>query len=101
MLDGRIAVVTGASRGIGKAIALKLSSLGATVVINYNGSEERAIQVKQEIEEKGGTAEIMQCDVSDFLACEEMMQRVIRSYGRIDILVNNAGIKKDGLLMKM
>ena len=101
MLDGRIAVVTGASRGIGKAIALKLSSLGATVVINYNGSEERAIQVKQEIEEKGGTAEIMQCDVSDFSACEEMMQRVIRSYGRIDILVNNAGITKDGLLMKM
>ncbi|MDY3250600.1 MAG: 3-oxoacyl-[acyl-carrier-protein] reductase [Candidatus Choladocola sp.] len=101
MLDGKIAVVTGGSRGIGKAVARKLSSLGAVVVINYNGSEERAVQTKQEVEENGGTAEVMQCDVSDFSACEEMIQQVIRLYGRIDILVNNAGITKDGLLMKM
>ena len=101
MLDGKIAVVTGGSRGIGKAVARKLSSLGAVVVINYNGSEERAVQTKQEVKENGGTAEVMQCDVSDFSACEEMIQQVIRLYGRIDILVNNAGITKDGLLMKM
>ena len=101
MLDGKIAVVTGGSRGIGKAVARKLSSLGAVVVINYNGSEERAVQTKQEVKENGGTAEVMQCDVSDFSACEEMIQQVIRLYGRIYILVNNAGITKDGLLMKM
>ena len=101
MLDGKIAVVTGASRGIGKAIALKLASLGASVVVNYNGSEERALQVKAEIEEQGTKASVYQCDVSDFEYCETFIQDVIKEYGRIDILVNNAGITKDGLLMKI
>lgn len=101
MLDGKISVVTGASRGIGKAIALKLASLGASVVVNYNGSEERALQVKAEIEEQGAKASVYQCDVSDFESCETFIQDVIKEYGRIDILVNNAGITKDGLLMKM
>ena len=101
MLDGKIAVVTGASRGIGKAIALKLASLGASVVVNYNGSEERALQVKAEIEEQGTKASVYQCDVSDFESCETFIQDVIKEYGRIDILVNNAGITKDGLLMKI
>ena len=101
MLDGKIAVVTGASRGIGKAIALKLASLGASVVVNYNGSEERALQVKAEIEEQGTKSSVYQCDVSDFESCETFIQDVIKEYGRIDILVNNAGITKDGLLMKI
>lgn len=101
MLDGKIAVVTGASRGIGKAIALKLASLGASVVVNYNGSEERALQVKAEIEEQGTKASVYQCDVSDFESCETFIQDVIKEYGRIDILVNNVGITKDGLLMKI
>ena len=101
MLDGKIAIVTGASRGIGKAIALKLASLGASVVVNYNGSEERALQVKAEIEEQGTKASVYQCDVSDFESCETFIQDVIKEYGRIDILVNNAGITKDGLLMKI
>lgn len=101
MLDGKIAVVTGASRGIGKAIVLKLASLGASVVVNYNGSEERALQVKAEIEEQGTKASVYQCDVSDFESCETFIQDVIKEYGRIDILVNNAGITKDGLLMKI
>lgn len=101
MLDGKIAVVTGASRGIGKAIALKLASLGASVVVNYNGSEERALQVKAEIEEQGTKASVYQCDVSDFESCETFIQDIIKEYGRIDILVNNAGITKDGLLMKI
>ena len=66
MLNGKVAVVTGASRGIGRAIAIKLASEGATVVINYNGSKERAEEVKKEIEENGGTADIRQCNVYDF-----------------------------------
>ena len=101
MLNGKVAVVTGASRGIGRAIAIKLASEGATVVINYNGSKERAEEVKKEIEENGGTADIRQCNVSDFHACEEMFKEIIATFGRVDILVNNAGITRDGLLMKM
>ena len=101
MQNGRIAVVTGASRGIGKAIAQKLASEGAFVIINYNGAKERAEEVKREIEQQGGNAEVFQCDVSDFSACEKFFQEIIEKHGRIDILVNNAGITKDGLLMKM
>lgn len=101
MLDGKIAVVTGASRGIGSAIARKLADEGATVVINYNGSEERANAVKAEIEGKGQKAVVRKCDVSDFASCETFIQGVIKEFGRIDILVNNAGITRDGLLMKM
>lgn len=101
MLEGRIAVVTGASRGIGKAIALELASKGATVIINYNGSKERAELVQKEIEEKGGVAKAVQCNVADFAECENFIKEVIDEYGKIDILVNNAGITKDGLIMKM
>lgn len=101
MLDGKIAVVTGASRGIGEAIAKKLASLGTTVIINYNGSAEKAEAVKQEILEQGGKAETIQCDVSDFNACEKFFKEVIDRFGRIDILINNAGITKDGLLLRM
>lgn len=101
MLTGKIAVVTGASRGIGRAIAIKLASEGATVIVNYNGSKERAEEVKSQIEQNGGKAYIYQCDVSDFESCEAFIQDVIKEFGRIDVLVNNAGITKDGLLMKM
>lgn len=101
MLEGKVAVITGASRGIGRAIALKLSSLGAVVVINYNGSEERAREVQQEIEANGGRASVYRCDVSDYEKCETFIQDVIREYGHLDILVNNAGVTRDGLLMKM
>lgn len=101
MLSGKVAIVTGASRGIGKAIALELAKNGATVVINYNGSEDKAMEVKTEIENNGGTAEIYQCNVSDYAKCEEFVQIIIKKYGSLDILVNNAGITKDGLLMKM
>lgn len=101
MLDGKIAVVTGASRGIGRAIAIELAERGALVVVNYSGSESRAMEVKQEITAQGGKADVWQCDVSDYGACEAFMQGVIQKYGRIDILINNAGITRDGLLMKM
>lgn len=101
MLDGKIALVTGASRGIGAAVAAKLAKEGAFVLINYNGSKEKAEYVKAEIEQAGGNAEIMQCNVSDFSACETFIKRIIDTYGRIDILVNNAGITRDGLLMRM
>lgn len=100
-LDNKIAVVTGASRGIGKAIALKLARMGAKVIVNYNGSEDKAMEVKHEIDENGGAAEIYQCNVSDYEACEEFLKYVVKEFGSIDILVNNAGITKDGLLMKM
>lgn len=101
MLNDKVAVVTGASRGIGKAVAKKLAAQGALVIINYNGSKERAEEAKQEIEADGGKAEIYQCNVAEFSSCEAFLGEIVKQYGRIDILVNNAGITRDGLLMKM
>lgn len=101
MLEGKVAVVTGASRGIGKAIACKLAEQGALVVINFNGSKERAEKVLSEIEAKGGKAVLAQCNVADYEACEVFIQNVIKEQGSLDILVNNAGITKDGLLARM
>ena len=101
MLNGKVAVVTGASRGIGRAAALKLASQGALVIVNYNGSKDRAEEVKKQIEAAGGKAEIRQCNVSDYAACEAMFKEIIAEFGSVDILVNNAGITKDGLLLKM
>ncbi len=101
MLTGKVAVVTGASRGIGREIAKTLAAEGAAVVVNYNGSEQRAAEVVKEIQEAGGKAEAIQCDVSDFEKAGELMDHVIKTYDRVDILVNNAGITRDGLLMRM
>lgn len=101
MLKGKIALITGASRGIGAEIARSLAAEGALAILNYNGSKDRAQKVAEEIRAAGGAAEICQCDVSDFEACGEMISMIVKEHGRIDILVNNAGITKDGLLMKM
>ena len=101
MLTDKTAVITGASRGIGKAIAVHMAELGVQVIINYNGSEEKAKEVQKEIIEAGGKAFIYQCDVSDFKQCESFVKEITAKFGRIDILVNNAGITKDGLLMSM
>lgn len=101
MLTGKIAVVTGASRGIGREIAVTLASKGATVVVNYNGSAAKAEEVVKAIEAAGGKAEAVQCNVSDYEKAAELMDYVVKQYGRVDILVNNAGITRDNLLMKM
>lgn len=100
-LAGRIALVTGASRGIGRGIAKKLASLGAMVLVNYNGSEEKARAVAAEIIKDGGQAQCVGCDVSDFAACGSMIEEIIKEYGRVDILVNNAGVTRDNLIMRM
>ncbi len=100
-LAGKIALVTGASRGIGRGIAKKLASLGAMVLVNYNGSEQKAREAAEEIRSAGGQAECVGCDVSDFTACGSMVEQIIGKYGRVDILVNNAGVTRDNLLMRM
>jgi len=101
MLSGKVALVTGASRGIGKAIAVALAKEGATVIVNYNGSKERADQVVDEIIANGGQAEAVGCNVSDYAASEEMIKAVLEKHGKVDILVNNAGITRDNLIMRM
>lgn len=101
MENKKVAIVTGASRGIGRAIALKLAEAGNLVILNYNGSKEAAEKVQQEIAETGGEAVVYGCNVSDFDACEAFFKEIIGKYGHLDILVNNAGITKDGLLMAM
>ena len=101
MLTGKNALVTGAGRGIGKAIALELAAKGAFVIVNYNGSKEAAEQTVAEIKVAGGDAVAYQCSVSDYEACGAMITALIKEYTHIDILVNNAGITRDGLLMKM
>lgn len=101
MLTGKIALVTGAARGIGKEIAMTLAENGATVIVNYNGSKERAEAVVSEIKANGKEAEAIQCNVADFEASEKMVKDVLAKYGKVDILVNNAGITKDNLIMRM
>lgn len=101
MLTGKNALVTGAGKGIGKAIAMELASNGAFVIVNYNGSKAAAEQTVAEIKEAGGDAVAYQCNVADYEACADMVADLIKSYAHIDILVNNAGITRDGLLMKM
>jgi len=101
MLGNKIAVVTGAARGIGRAIAFALAAEGAVVIVNYNGSAAKAAEVVKEITQAGGKAESFACNVADGAAVEGLFTEVLKKYGRIDILVNNAGITKDGLLMRM
>lgn len=101
MLSGKVALITGASRGIGAATAIKAAEYGATVIVNYNGSKEKADEVVAKIEQNGGKAKAVKCNVSDFAACKEMIDAIIAEFGHIDMLVNNAGITRDGLLMAM
>ncbi len=97
----KVALVTGASRGIGRAVAEKLGADGFTVIVNYNGSEAKAKEVVDAITANGGTAEAMQCSVADFTAVGEMIKEIVAKHGSLDVIVNNAGITKDGLVMAM
>ncbi len=101
MLEGKIAIVTGGSRGIGREIALTLAGYGATVVVNYNGSKEKAQEVVDTLKSQGKEAIAIKASVSDSKEVESMIKEVMDQFGRIDILVNNAGITKDNLMMKM
>jgi len=100
-LVNRIAVVTGASRGIGRGIALELARRGATVVVNYVSSAAAAENVVQEICQAGGQAIAVQADVSNFEQAGSLIQAALDAYGRVDILVNNAGTTRDALIMRM
>lgn len=101
MAESKIALVTGAAKGIGRAIALALATKGTTVVVNYNGSKERAEAVVKEIKALGADGCAYQCNVADTEATLAMIKEIIEKYGRLDILVNNAGITRDNLIMKM
>ncbi|GIN91409.1 3-oxoacyl-[acyl-carrier-protein] reductase FabG [Siminovitchia terrae] len=100
-LEGKVALVTGASRGIGRATAITLAEAGADVVINYAGSTDKANEVAEQIRALGREAITYQCNVSDSEAVQTMIKDTVAKFGRLDILVNNAGITRDNLLMRM
>lgn len=100
-LAGKTALVTGASRGIGRAVALELAGQGARVAVNHRASPEQAAEVAMTIQERGGDAIVLAADVSDFAQAQELLRLTVEAFGSIDILVNNAGITRDTLLMRM
>jgi 3-oxoacyl-[acyl-carrier protein] reductase len=100
-LDGKVTIVTGASRGIGRSVAIELAKQGAKVVINYAGNNAAAEEVKSQIIAAGGQAIVIKADVGDVEAVDAMVKETIDTFGKIDILVNNAGITRDNLLMRM
>ena len=100
-LSGKTALVTGAARGIGRAVAVRLAAEGAAVAVNYRGSAEKAEETAEEIRAAGGSALTVQADVSDQKSVQEMFSRVLGEFGHLDILVNNAGITRDALLIGM
>ena len=101
MLKNKVAVITGASRGIGKAIALEMAQAGADIAVLYNGNAEKADEVCKEAITYGVKAIAYKCNVADFISCESTCGQIISDFGGIDILVNNAGITKDKLIMQM
>ena len=100
-LKNKVALITGGSRGIGRAIALKLASCGADIAVIYTGTADKAAEVCETARENGARAEAFQCDVSSFTSVKETVEAVKESYRTIDILINNAGITRDGLIVSM
>lgn len=100
-LEGKVSLVTGASRGLGRTIAIKLASLGSKVAINYLASDQAAGSVVRETESQGGQAMLVKADVADARAVKAMTRQIVDRWGKIDILVNNAGIVRDNLLLRM
>src|SRR6266508_4353802 len=100
-LENRVALVTGGSRGIGRAVALELAARGAAVVVNYNKSSAAAAEVVKKIQETGGKVAAFQADVSDLKQAEALVKFAVETFGDLSILVNNAGITKDTLIMMM
>jgi 3-oxoacyl-[acyl-carrier protein] reductase len=101
ILEGKIAIITGASRGIGKGIAEKFIAQGATVVFTYASSDDKARALETELAAMGGTAKGYKSDAADFNAAQALIDQVVADFGTVDILVNNAGITRDTLLMRM
>lgn len=101
MLKGKCAIVTGAAKGIGKAVALKLASLGANIVLNYRSSEDKAIELENELKELGVEVLRVKGDISKLADVENLVNQAKEKFGHIDIMVNNAGITKDTLLLRM
>lgn len=101
MLKDKVAIVTGGTRGIGRAIALKLADHGANIVINYRNSDKEAEELKAILEEKGVKVLTVKCDISNFEDSKNLMDKCKEVFGKMDILVNNAGITKDTLIMRM
>ncbi|WP_438799878.1 3-oxoacyl-[acyl-carrier-protein] reductase [Alkalicoccobacillus porphyridii] len=101
ILQDQVAIVTGASRGLGQAIAMELAEQGAKIVVNYAGSKERAEQVVKDIEDAGGEALAIQANVANTEEVQALIKQTVEAYGRIDILINNAGITRDNLLIRM
>ena len=101
MSENKVALITGATRGIGKEIALELAENGFDIAINYRSESDVNSEVKKEIEKNGVRCELVGADVANFEQCEKMVKETIEKFGRIDVLVNNAGITRDGLIMRM
>ncbi|MDG1159933.1 MAG: 3-oxoacyl-[acyl-carrier-protein] reductase [Flavobacteriales bacterium] len=101
LLDGKVALITGASRGIGKGIAQKFVKAGATVVFTYVSSDDKARALEAELTAKGGTAKGFKSNAAEFDAAQTLVDDVMAEFGRIDIVINNAGITRDNLLMRM
>jgi 3-oxoacyl-[acyl-carrier protein] reductase len=100
-LDNKVALITGAARGIGKSIALKFASEGANIAFSYIADETEAEELKQELEKLGVKAKAYNSNAADFSACEELINNILEDFGSLEVIVNNAGITKDNLLMRM
>ena len=101
LLEGKVALITGASRGIGKGIAEKFAQQGATVVFTYLSSEEKAKALEEELSKDGAIVKGYKSNAADFTSAQTLVDNIIKDFGKVDVVVNNAGITKDGLLMRM